>query len=65
MECEVEYIRKILNDEGKHTTTLVLGRVKVLHHRKDTIDPVSGAVDASKSLPITRIGGLQYARTVV
>ncbi|PWZ02677.1 hypothetical protein BCV70DRAFT_4337 [Testicularia cyperi] len=63
MECQVEYIREILNDEGKHTTTMVLGRVKVLHIRKDTIHPDTGAVDASKTLPITRIGGLQYART--
>ncbi|TKY90574.1 hypothetical protein EX895_000572 [Sporisorium graminicola] len=63
MECEVEYIREIRNAEDKHTTTLVLGRVKVLHVRKDTIHPETGAVDASKTLPITRIGGLQYART--
>ncbi|CBQ67749.1 conserved hypothetical protein [Sporisorium reilianum SRZ2] len=63
LECEVEYIREIHNAEGKHTTTLVLGRVRVLHIRKDTIHPETGAVDASKTLPITRIGGLQYART--
>lgn len=65
MECEVEYIRDIHNAEGKHTTTLVLGRVCALHIRKDMINPDTGAVDASKSLPITRIGGLQYARTSV
>lgn len=63
MECEVEYIREIRNDEGKHTTTLVLGRVKVLHVRKDVIHPETGAVDSAKTLPVTRIGGLQYART--
>ncbi|KIS71918.1 uncharacterized protein UMAG_11344 [Mycosarcoma maydis] len=65
MECEVEYIREICNAEGKHTTTLVLGRVRVMHLRKDTIHPETGAVDASKTLPVTRIGGLQYARTSV
>lgn len=65
MECELEYTRDIHNADGKHTTTLVLGRVKVLHVRKDTINPETGAVDASKTLPVTRIGGLQYARTSV
>ena len=65
MECEVEYIRELHNDAGKHTTTLVLGRVRVMHVRKDTINPETGAVDAAKTLPITRIGGLQYARTTV
>ncbi len=65
MECELEYVRDIHNDEGKHTTTLVLGRVRVMHIRKDMINPETGAVDASKTLPITRIGGLQYARTSV
>ncbi|SNX81661.1 uncharacterized protein MEPE_00366 [Melanopsichium pennsylvanicum] len=65
MECEVEYTREIRNDQGKHTTTLVLGRVKVMHVRKDMINPDTGAVDAAKTLPITRIGGLQYARTSV
>lgn len=63
MECEVEYIREIHNAEDKHTTTLVLGRIRVLHVRKDTINPETGAVDSSKTLPVTRIGGLQYART--
>ena len=65
MECEVEYIREIRNDQGRHTTTLVLGRVRVMHIRKDMIYPDTGAVDASKMLPVTRIGGLQYARTSV
>ncbi len=37
MECEVEYIREIRNDQGKHTTTLVLGRIRVFHIRKDMI----------------------------
>lgn len=65
MECEVEYTRDIHNAQGKHTTTLVLGRVKVMHIRKDMINPETGAVDAAKTLPVTRIGGLQYARTSV
>ncbi|KAJ1030995.1 hypothetical protein NDA18_002220 [Ustilago nuda] len=65
MECEVEYTRDIHNAQGKHTTTLVLGHVRVMHIRKDMINPQTGAVDAAKTLPITRIGGLQYARTSV
>ncbi|KAN0063036.1 hypothetical protein ACQY0O_004199 [Thecaphora frezii] len=65
MECQLEEVKKIYSDEGKHTTTLVLGRIKVLHVRKDTINDATGAIDAAKTLPITRIGGLQYARTTV
>ncbi|EPQ28847.1 uncharacterized protein PFL1_03650 [Pseudozyma flocculosa PF-1] len=65
MECTVLEEKKLYDANGKHTTTLVLGNIKAIHIRKDTINPQTGAIDAQKTLPITRIGGLQYARTTV
>ncbi|PWN49679.1 hypothetical protein IE53DRAFT_369557 [Violaceomyces palustris] len=64
MECELDYVREIRNDAGKHTSTMCLGRVKVIHFRKDTVNPVSGAVDPAKAMFVSRMGGLLYSRVI-
>jgi hypothetical protein len=46
----------------KANNTLVLGLVKVIHMRKDTLDPVRGIPDPGKLKPILRLGGITYAK---
>lgn len=45
-----------------HAATLILGNVKLIHIRKDVIDPERGTIDPGKLKPIGRLGGHLYAR---
>jgi hypothetical protein len=38
MELQVDFTRNWNNDAGQHTTTLVIGRVKMLYVREDLLD---------------------------
>lgn len=55
---------KIYADDEKriHSSTLMLGRVRRFHVRKDLLGP-TGAIDTGKMLPISRLGGISYGRT--
>ena len=37
MELELDFTRQWDNDQGKHTTTLVIGRVKMIYIREDVL----------------------------
>ena len=54
-------VRKIHDDEGTHTSTMVAGRIRRFHVRKDLFGP-TGAIDPARLLPIARLGGISYAR---
>lgn len=55
MELEVDFTRSWNNDAGQHTTTLVIGRVKMLYIREDLLDEnldiVSGSNMTFVSIP--------------
>lgn len=50
------------NDKGALTGTTVLGRVKLFHVKEDVIDD-SLLVNTAKLQPVSRLGGITYART--
>lgn len=47
MELEVDFTREWSNDAGQHTTTMVIGRVKMLHIREDILDVTNSIVSGS------------------
>lgn len=52
----------MLNDEGKHSVTLVIGRVKKFHIlqevlTKESADTMKPIVDWIKLSPVARLGG--------
>ena len=57
-----EHFYHIHNDKGVLTGTTVLGRVKLFHVKEDVIDD-SLLVDTAKLQPVSRLGGITYART--
>lgn len=63
MECVLEHSYDLKNDKGVRTGTVVLGRVKLFHARSDLIDGESLIVDTNKLMPVSRLGGITYART--
>jgi flavin reductase (DIM6/NTAB) family NADH-FMN oxidoreductase RutF len=62
MELEVKMTQKWNNDAGHHSTTLVIGRVKMLYVREDVLDK-DGAIDPALSLPVSRFFGKLYGRS--
>jgi len=48
MELEVDFTREWNNDAGHHTTTLVVGRVKMLYIRDDILDSEHGIVSTNR-----------------
>jgi flavin reductase (DIM6/NTAB) family NADH-FMN oxidoreductase RutF len=64
MELEVDHTKQWNNDEGDHSTTMVIGRVKMIHLRQDIIDE-TGGVDIKALRPISRFAGTTYGRSVV
>ncbi|KXN82961.1 hypothetical protein AN958_01996 [Leucoagaricus sp. SymC.cos] len=63
MECELLQTVDIVEPNSlKATTTLVLGTVKLIHMRRDTLDPVRGLPDPGKLKPVMRLGGMTYAK---
>ncbi|KAK7693435.1 hypothetical protein QCA50_003003 [Cerrena zonata] len=61
MECELFQATDLVHPEsGAKTGTLILGRVKYIHVRKDILTE-RGGVDPDKLQPITRLGDILYA----
>ncbi|CAL1704538.1 unnamed protein product [Somion occarium] len=61
MECELFQTIDITHPEsGVKSTTLILGRVKYIHVRRDTLNE-RGNVDPDKLKPIGRLGDILYA----
>lgn len=46
----------------KANNTLVLATVKYIHIRRDVLNE-RGTVDTAKLMPVSRLGGIAYART--
>ncbi|KPV78299.1 uncharacterized protein RHOBADRAFT_50780 [Rhodotorula graminis WP1] len=63
MECVLEHSYDLKNDKGVRTGTMVLGRVQLVHARSDLIDRETLLVDTAKLMPVSRLGGITYART--
>lgn len=57
-------LKQVFSDDEKRiqTGTLILGRVRRFHVRKDLLGP-TGAIDTGKLLPVSRLGGISYGRT--
>ncbi|EKM76468.1 hypothetical protein AGABI1DRAFT_115800 [Agaricus bisporus var. burnettii JB137-S8] len=63
MECELFQAIDIVDPKSlKATNTLILGYVKYIHMRKDTMDPTRGIPETGKLKPICRLGGVSYAK---
>ncbi|KAK4702305.1 hypothetical protein P7C70_g3919, partial [Phenoliferia sp. Uapishka_3] len=63
MECTLEHSHDLNNDAGECTATVVIGRIRMIHARDDVYDPETSVVDLEKLKPISRLGGITYART--
>ena len=64
MECELESTKELFNDDGKHTTTVVMGRIVRYHVHSsvltDDSDTDSPVVDVEKVRAVGRVGGVTY-----
>lgn len=65
LECKLDSIKEVFNDDGKHTTSIVFGRVvkyhvhtSVLRYEKD--DPSSPVIDLEKMRFVGRAGDVTY-----
>ncbi|GAA6011860.1 hypothetical protein JCM11491_000774 [Sporobolomyces phaffii] len=63
MECELLHSYDIVNDNQERTGTVVLGRVRYFHVNDKIIDQESFLVDTKELKPVSRLGGISYART--
>ena len=54
---------QVFSDDEKRiqTGTFIIGRIRRFHVRKDILTD-SGAIDTSKLLPVSRLGGISYGR---
>ncbi|GAA5834975.1 hypothetical protein JCM3766R1_002058 [Sporobolomyces carnicolor] len=64
MECELLHHYDIINDNKERTGTVVLGRVRYFHVNQHIIDQESFLIDTKELKPVSRLGGISYARTV-
>ena len=66
MECELEYLHEMFDpsDPKKLTQVIVLGRIKAWHIKKDVLVDDTPMVAVEKLMPIGRLGGISYARTI-
>lgn len=63
MECTLMHSYDITNDKGERTGTMVLGKVKYFHINEEIVDKESLLIDTGKLKPVSRLGGITYART--
>ncbi|GAA5923375.1 flavin reductase family protein [Sporobolomyces koalae] len=63
MECELLHSYDIVNDAQERTGTVVLGRVRYFHINEDIINKDTFLVDTAALKPVSRLGGISYART--
>lgn len=62
-------LKPILNDEGVHSVTLVIGRVVKFHvlqdvHTPESLNTLKPIVDWTKLKPVARMGGDTYTSVV-
>ncbi|KAK4050500.1 hypothetical protein OIO90_005083 [Microbotryomycetes sp. JL221] len=62
MECKLQHHYHVRNDDNILTHTVVLGRIVRFHVREDIIDDETLLIDTSKLRPVSRLGGITYAR---
>ena len=67
MECKLEYLHEVKNDDGVHTTTIVTGRIvryhvhtSVLKDSDNGVTQRSPVVDLEKLGAVGRVGGITY-----
>lgn len=64
MECELDSIKEVFNDDGKHTTSIVFGRIVRYHVHTSVLagDLVANrpVVDLEKMQFVGRAGGVTY-----
>ncbi|KAK0534217.1 hypothetical protein OC835_002754 [Tilletia horrida] len=65
LECELDFSKDWSNSQGVHTTTMVIGRILRIHIRSDCIDPSTGSLDPARTMPVSRFGGLLFARSTI
>jgi len=68
MECELEYLHEMFDPSNptKLTQVIVIGNIKAWHIKNDVLVDGSGApmVALEKLMPISRLGGISYARVL-
>lgn len=64
MELEVDHTHQWNDEKGNLTTTMVIGKVKLIHVREDIIDE-TGGINIKALRPISRFSGTTYGRNVV
>ncbi len=65
MECELESTKEVFNDDGKHTTTIVFGRIIKYHVHQSVLNFVGGnenrpVIDLEKMRFVGRAGDITY-----
>ncbi len=64
MECELDSIKEVFNDDGKHTTSIVFGRIVRYHVHTSVLagdlDANRPVVDLEKMQFVGRAGGVTY-----
>ncbi|KAA1084930.1 hypothetical protein PGT21_032340 [Puccinia graminis f. sp. tritici] len=66
MECELEYLHEMFDPSNpkKLTQVIVIGRIKAWHIKKDVLVDDTPLVALEKLMPIGRLGGITYSRTI-
>ncbi|PLW04687.1 hypothetical protein PCANC_10412 [Puccinia coronata f. sp. avenae] len=67
MECELEHLHELFDpsDPKILTQVVMIGRIKAWHIKKDIlVDDHTPMVALEKLMPISRLGGISYARTL-
>jgi len=65
LECELESVKEVFNDSGKHTTTIVFGRVVRYHIHESVLTFARGdanrpVIDLEKMRFVGRAGDITY-----
>ncbi|KAK8865654.1 hypothetical protein IAR55_000799 [Kwoniella newhampshirensis] len=64
MECELLHDYDLIGDQGKPTQSVILGKVKRFQVKEFVLDPEDQMkVMTEKLRPMSRLGGITYART--
>ena len=61
MECKVEKILPVYNDTGAHTTSVIWGRVQLMHVHQSVLLENGQEIDLQKLKPVSRAGGDTYS----
>lgn len=66
MECKLRHYYDVKNDEGRITTTAIIGEVVMFHIHEEVADlecEGKPKIDMSRYQPVSRLGGNTYGRT--